>query len=639
MLSPELKVLILDFETYDFNLLKFGAGWAFKINYKTYPFEVLCVGLKKSDGTSECIDFIEDYKKGKEALLSVLNNHDVIVCHNAMYDIGILYYLFPEEMSCKRWMFIDTVLLARMVDQNIDSKLFTKTPYSLDTLTRYWKLDEVKETSILTDYIWNSGMYAQVVKETTGVNKKTRPSEKVLTSFAYLHLKELPKEIRESYCMQDIFATDKLFIHLHNKLGVDFTEEQYTRYSKLIWICVEAKTRGTDVDLDRTKQLIKEFSVIREETNQKILEHIIDKLGLEYLDININSTKQLGEVFVKLGYRVLVTAAGNPSITKDWLNEQPITDELCAALITYRKTYKMTKDFLQKTLDYQEAIPSEYRDPHRGKLFPSLKVLGAFKTGRFTSGGGSGCKELSIHQIPRRDEEFGKPIREIFIPYENETMVCGDFNGQESRLQVHYGSLLGCRGVDGIIERWWKEPEMKFYTMVSEQTGLNYDDAKMITLGLSYDMHNKKLCLRLGLAETEGMKIITQYHEMLPFIKQLQEITAASIIKNGYIKTMASRKLYIDCSYKFKGRLVTKERKALSKLIQGSAADQCMEAMIRAYDAGLKILFSVHDEILISSPAPEVDLLGLKHCMESAYSLKVPVIADCDVGKSWGEAK
>lgn len=630
------RILTLDFETWDPSLLKYGSGSVFKYHYPECEFEVICVGLRLHTGEERCI-FFDDFERGWGDLLNVLRDHDTIICHNSAYDIAILRYLYRDGLDLSKFILIDTVILAKLLDQHIEEKTKSVRPYSLDTLTKFYRLESTKHTETLTDYAWETGLYQAEVKKLTGVNKRKRPTEKVLSAFCYKDLRIFPPYVIKGYCMEDIAATWKLFLRLDE--GLQLTLEEYIKYSKLLLICIECKFTGTPVSLTKARQLIVDFSLIADEAKQAIIGEIVDKLGMDYLDININSPRQLSEVMVKLDYQLNKTDKGNYSLTSTWLEEQPVNDVLCNTIIRYRKAHKMTKDFLKKIIDYQEIIPLKYRNSEVGMMYPTLKPLGATKTGRFSSGGGTGSKELSIHQIPRRDEEFGRPIREVFIPFEGETIICGDFNGQESRLQVHYASLLNCEGVQPIIDAWHADPEMKYHKKVAEFTGLEYEDAKMINLALSYDMHNRKLCIKLGLDYQEGMKIINQYHKMLPFMSQLQSITSSVLATNGYIRTIGSRKLYIDPSYLYNGRVVTKERKALSKLIQGSAADQCIEAMIRAYDSGLKLLFTVHDELVISSPDPKRDLPVLKDCMENAYQLRVPVIADCNIGDSWGSAK
>ena len=84
----------------------------------------------------------------------------------------------------------------------------------------------------------------------------------------------------------------------------------------------------------------------------------------------------------------------------------------------------------------------------------------------------------------------------------------------------------------------------------------------------------------------------------------------------------------------------------MSKLIQGSAADQTIKAMIEAWKYGLKVLLAVHDEIVVSSNNFDDDAQGLNYdlnmlqsFMEFAYQLVVPVVAEGGIGDNWGEAK
>ena len=631
-----VKILYLDCETKDPNLRKYGAGWVFKYHYPNYPFTVISVGMILHSGEEVYIS-VSDMNDLAQ-LLEIIKNHDTIVCHNALYDLGCLLYLYRHAIDLNKYTVIDTMILAKLYDQHIFEKHMASSPYSLDTLCSVFNLSDKKETSLLTDYAWLSGIYQKARKIAMGRNTFKRPSEKMLKDFCYKDLTVFPSEVLEEYCLQDVRATKSLNEFLLSKL--ETTDEELKKYSDLLLVCLSCKKNGVRVDLNKAKEIGKSFGQIAEDSMNSLLDIICAKLGSShYRDINLNSTKQLGPILIELGYSLPLTKLGNPSIGKDWIESQPDNDSLLALLLRYRKALKVNKDFVQKVLKYQDAIPKANRDKDYGWLYPSIKPLGAYHTGRFTSGGGSGCLELSIHQIPRRDEEFGKPLREIFVAHEGEQLVCGDFNGQESRLQVHYASMLACSGTQAIINAWHKDPEMKYHNKVAELTGIDYDSAKMINLALSYGMHNKKLCVKLGLSEREGMALIKKYHQLLPFMQQLQNVTAKTLLKNGYVRTLGSRKLYIDPSYEWQGKVKTQESKALSKLIQGSAADQCIQAMINAYRSGLKVLFSVHDEIVISTKSSFVDLAILKTCMEDTFKLKVPVIADCNIGNSWGEAK
>jgi DNA polymerase I-like protein with 3'-5' exonuclease and polymerase domains len=78
--------------------------------------------------------------------------------------------------------------------------------------------------------------------------------------------------------------------------------------------------------------------------------------------------------------------------------------------------------------------------------------------------------------------------------------------------------------------------------------------------------------------------------------------------------------------------------RALNRLIQGSAADQTKQAMVNAFAAGHLPLVQVHDELGFSISSKE-QALDIKRIMEEAVPLSIPVLADAELGPSWGLAK
>ena len=54
-----------------------------------------------------------------------------------------------------------------------------------------------------------------------------------------------------------------------------------------------------------------------------------------------------------------------------------------------------------------------------------------------------------------------------------------------------------------------------------------------------------------------------------------------------------------------------------------------------------RLILQVHDELIIEAPEDEKEKAGqiLKHEMENAVSLKVPLKVDISCGKSWYDAK
>lgn len=620
---------VIDFETYDPNLKLYGPGWVFKYHYPNYTFEVLgcSIRLVKEGYERKYLDLgrLEDI----EELTQFLDSCDTLIMHNASYDLGCLLYFFKnilgKEFDLDKYTIDDTLVFARIYDQHMKYKV-KKSPYSLDSLTTYYNLVK-KESNILHEWLWSSGHYQAVIKERTGRNCHKMPSNDMLENFAKSDMRVFPINIISEYANKDTEATESLWNYLKPRLeGTNFEE-----LSDIVKVCVKIKLTGMRIDLKQLDIVSDKFKKARDESEVRLK----DMLGSD--TVNINSTEQLGEILSEQGYVIPRTELGNYSIKSEWLDTRG--EEVFKMLSRYRKSNKAEKDYIQKVKKYQNAIPEEYRNKDYGWIYPSLHPYAATATGRFTSGGGTGCLELSLHQIPRRDEEFGPLCRSIFVAHEGETLCVGDFNSQESRLQVHYAAVIGCEGAQVIVDAWNENPSMKYHQKVAELTEIEYEKAKTINLGLSYDMHTKSLAVRLGVTYEEAEEILKQYHRLLPFMKPLQVITANSLKKNGYIKTIGGRKLNIDKPYWFNGRFKTQERKGLSKLIQGSAVDQCVRSMIRAYKTGLKLLFSIHDELIISTKSPDVDSSKLKECMEGSYVLKVPVLADVGTGNSWMDGK
>jgi len=88
------------------------------------------------------------------------------------------------------------------------------------------------------------------------------------------------------------------------------------------------------------------------------------------------------------------------------------------------------------------------------------------------------------------------------------------------------------------------------------------------------------------------------------------------------------------------------ERNAVNAPIQGSAADIIKIAMINihkkleAENYKSKMLLQVHDELVFDAYKPELEKLKtmVKHEMENAYKLTVPLDVDLGVGENWLEA-
>jgi DNA polymerase I-like protein with 3'-5' exonuclease and polymerase domains len=258
-------------------------------------------------------------------------------------------------------------------------------------------------------------------------------------------------------------------------------------------------------------------------------------------------------------------------------------------------------------------------------------------------------------------------MRTCFLPEEGETWWSSDFSQQEPRLTVHFAAIttVGGQPLAGAllaVDKYRADPKMSYHKMVAEQTGLEYEKAKTLNLGLIYGMGVKKAAKAMKVTEEQAKEYIAKYHERLPFVRALGKVLDAKVKEKGEFRTLLRRvcrfSLWELTDYEkakklkplplwraqrdWAGQPIRRAgaHKELNRLIQGSAADQTKRAMQLIMEAGLGkyMLLQIHDELCFSFPNKELAEKA-KQLMEDAVKLEVPVIAELKSGPNWGELK
>lgn len=642
--------LTIDFETKDSYISRqFGSGWVFNLNHNHEDFKILGMGweLISSEGNKS------GYETNILDMMYILETYSDVpwVFFNAQYDLGCILVVlkanygaqwervYQEEFS--KNLIIDTQVLAKAHKQDLQ-------PYSLDNCCKHWNLEQKKLGHLLDDYVWESGMYQEHIKHTAGRNIRTRPSARLLHKFAITNLDRMPQNVVADYCLADVYATRELAKYLIPTTCLDLE-----LYSELIREVLDIRRRGIHIDLQAAREA--------SENIQK-LEKEIESRQSKYIDYNWLSGADLSEICDLEGVEYPKTNKGAPSIKGKMMESSG--NEVLKDIATWRKYNKIRTSFIDKIIKYQ----SVFTDIHdAGIIYISLNIFGASTTGRFTSGpyrqtedGVDSSFELNVQQIPARDEILGPMVRKLFIAQPGYKMIVADFSNQEPRLQVHISEKLGIEGAEKVGDRWRAEPDLSIHQMVADITGLPKAAAKTINLGLAYGMGAGKLCAALGFksvprtfkqangttisyqaAGKEGKAILDQYHAAVPHVGALGKLMSNVFKQQGYIRTLDGRKLHVKYTKLGDGRIMDDAKDGCSRWTQGSAAGQTIKAMVDARKAGLRILIQVHDELVIEAPEDQVEqhMNTLKHCMEHAFELTVPVVAEVGIGNNWSEAK
>tara|TARA_Y100000310_G_scaffold333095_1_gene409943 strand:+ start:117 stop:1982 length:1866 start_codon:yes stop_codon:yes gene_type:complete len=594
----EKKEIAIDLETRDPSLIKQGPGWA------TGNGEIVGISLATNDwfgylpirhqgGGNLDKSFIINW------LSKQLNTPSDKIFHNALYDVG---WLKREGIELKGKI-QDTMIAAPLINEN-------RNRYSLDSLGAEYCKERKDET-----------LLKQAAKE-WGINPKSE-------------MWKLPAKYVGLYAEQDAALTLKLWNEMKPVLDKQNLNSIYELESGLLPLLIEMRWRGILIDQDKAGQT-------SEQLKQKEKQALKEIKAISGVSVEIWASASVAKAFDKLNIKYPRTIRTNaPSFTSQWLENH--TDTLPQAIVKARKLNKIRTTFIDKMI---------FEHLHNGRIHGQLHPLrsdnGGTVTGRFS------YSTPNLQQVPVKDPELGRLVRELFIPDDNAFWGTFDYSQQEPRLTVHYSSLTKQLGAQQAVEEYQNE-EADFHQIVADMAGIDRKKAKMINLGLSYGMGRQKLTMSLGISEVEAEQLFARYHKRVPFIRGLTNACMRKASNKGFITTLLGRRCRFNlyepqgergiplpydqavAKWGERGLVRAYTYKALNRLIQGSAADMTKRAMLDLWKEGYVPYVQVHDELDLGiSTKKETE--QIKEIMENCVKLQVPNIVDIEIGKSWGTA-
>lgn len=251
------------------------------------------------------------------------------------------------------------------------------------------------------------------------------------------------------------------------------------------------------------------------------------------------------------------------------------------------------------------------------------------RSGRFSSA------NPNLQQIPSTtvDMYYGTLTRRPFVPLEDHLWLKLDYSQIEYRFMAHFARG---QGADAVREQYNFNPRTDYHKMIEDLTGLKRRYAKNLNFGVAYGMGAKHMAEFFQWDLDYCYDILRIYHANAPFIKSTIKAVERRVKDKGYIRTFLKRR----------SRLIDKNKAytMFCRLTQGSAADLMKKGMYEVYKAGifntLIPSLTVHDEIDCSMPITKEGMEAAreaKHIMETCIELKVPIIADMEIGKNWAK--
>ena len=590
------EIIAIDLETCDPNLIKRGSGSVVGDGY-VVGIAVAVEGWRGYFPIAHEAGGNMDKQLVLKWFKDVLATPATKVFHNAMYDVCWIRSLGLNING----RIVDTMIAASLVDENRFS-------YTLDSLG----------------------------KEYTGIGKNESELKQAAKEWqidAKADMWRLPAMNVGEYAERDVLVTLKLWERMQVEMEKQDLHKIFDIETRLFPCLVDMKFKGVRVDVEKAHETRKNLL----EQESKILNKIKDLCGLE---VEIHAARSIAKAFDKLNIPYDKTDKGNPSFTKNFLATHP--HEIAKLVNEAREINKANSTFIETILKYE----------HKGRIHADINQIrsdsGGTVTGRFS------YYNPNLQQIPARNPVLGPMIRSIFIPEEGCKWGCFDYSQQEPRLLVHYASLQKLDGVSGIVDAY-RKGDADFHQAVADMADIERKQAKTINLGIMYGMGKNKLMAELGLLQDSAEKLLNQYHQRAPFVKQLMQAVSRRAEDLGRIRTYGGRLCHFDFwePYEFGLKALPREKaileygpgikragtyKALNRLIQGSAADMTKISMVALYENGVLPHIQVHDELDISVENDQQATEIIK-IMEECIALEVPNKVDYESGKNWGDIK
>jgi DNA polymerase-1 len=398
----------------------------------------------------------------------------------------------------------------------------------------------------------------------------------------------------------------------------------------LIPVLASMEMEGINLDANFLKSMSIDMQKDIDLFEQKIYETAGEKF-------NLASPKQLGDIlFDKLkigGAKQKKTKTGQYATGEEVLSYLANEHQIVKDILEWRQMVK-----LQST--YIDALPNQV-DKKTGRVHTDyMQTVAA--TGRLSS------NNPNLQNIPIRTER-GRLIRKAFIARdENYSLLSADYSQIELRI------IAALSGEENMIKAFQNKEDIHrstaakvFNVPLEEVTKEQRSNAKTVNFGIIYGVSAFGLSNQTSLSRKESAELIDAYYATYPKLKSYMSSQVDFAREHGYVQTVLGRRRYLkDIN---SANMMVKsgaERNAVNAPIQGSAADIIKIAMINIHKKltsenwKSKMLLQVHDELVFDVHHAELEKIQpmIKHEMENAFKLDVPLEVEIGVGKNWLEA-
>lgn len=443
------------------------------------------------------------------------------------------------------------------------------------------------------------------------------------------NMRDLPPGDVYEYACEDADVTLRLKNALHDELVRNDAIQLFEEVEMpLVRVLAAMELTGVRIDTETLRETSELFTL----RMNKLEEEVFALAGESF---NLSSPKQVGEILfdkLKIDERAKRTKTGQYVTSEEVLEKLRPRHEIVDRILNYRGLKKLTST-------YVDSLPTLI-NPSTGKIHTSFNQT-VTSTGRLSS------SNPNLQNIPVRGDD-GKEIRKAFIPEPGCTFFSADYSQIELRIMAHLS------GDKHMIEAFLEGDDIHastaakiYHKPITDVTRDERRKAKTANFGIIYGISVFGLAERLNVPRSEARELIDGYFATYPRVREYMDESIERARRQGYIETLLRRRRYLP-DINSRNAIVRgyAERNAINAPIQGSAADIIKIAMVRIYNRFISenlrstMMLQVHDELNFSVVPEEREIVEqiVIHEMENAYSLSVPLKADCGWGANWLEA-
>lgn len=422
-------------------------------------------------------------------------------------------------------------------------------------------------------------------------------------------------------------------LQLMEPLKTEMEKNQLTRVfheieMPLMPVLAQMERNGVRLDTEALSETGEQFR----QRMQQLESEIYELAGHPF---TITSPRQVGEVLfdeLKLNEKAKKTKSGQYSTGEEVLEAIKHKHPIVEKILAHRALKKLISTYI-------DALPKLIY-PATGRIHTSFNQA-VTATGRLSS------SNPNLQNIPVRGDD-GREIRKAFVPEPGCIFFSADYSQIELRIMAHLSAdehLVNDFRCGRDIHA--ATAARIFHKPIEEVSRDERRKAKTANFGIIYGISAFGLAERMEVSRTEAKELITNYFETYPRVKEYMQTSVKRARELGYIVTEFGRRRYLpDITSRNAVVRGYAERNAVNAPIQGTAADIIKIAMVRiaqrfeAEGIQSKMILQVHDELNFSVLPEELDHVKniVIQEMEGAYTMSVPLLADCGEGKNWLEA-